>query len=138
MSAITSAMANLATALGAVAPVRTGRPALGTTAAPLPVITLISLSDGRATDQDYDTWTYTRRAVIEYKWDATAAYPAAMDTALKAIRAVLVPASTGATVGQWLGGHARDVRETAVNFLHPETNGTDAALQVSIDIDYSE
>ena len=134
MSAITSAMTALATALGAVATVRTGRPALGTTAATLPVITLISLSDGRATDQDYDTWTYTRRAVIEYKWDATATYPAAMDTALKAIRAVLVPAATGL----WLGGHARDVRETAVNFLHPETNGTDAVLQVSIDIDYSE
>ena len=134
MSAITAAMTALATALGAVATVRTGRAALETTSATLPVITLVSLNDGRAGDQDYDTWTYTRRAVIEYKVAAATTYPATMDTALKAIRALLVPAATGA----WLGGHARDVRETGVTFYHPEPHGTDAALQISIDIDYSE
>jgi len=134
MSAITSAIAALATALGAVATVRTGRAALETTSATLPVITLVSLNDGRAGDQDYDTWTYTRRAMIEYKIAATATYPTTLDTALKAIRALLVPASTGL----WLGGHARDLRETAVSFFHPEPNGTDAALQISIEIDYSE
>jgi len=134
MSAITSAMAALATALGAVATVRVGRAALETTSATLPIITLVSLSDARASDQDYDTWTYTRRAAIEYKLAATATYPATMDTALKAIRALLVPAATGL----WLGGHARDLRETGVTFYHPEPHGTDAALQISIDIDYSE
>jgi hypothetical protein len=134
MSKITSALAALATALGAVATVRTGRAALETTSATLPVITLVSLNDGRASDQDYDTWTYTRRAVIEYKVAAAAAYPATLDAALQAIRALLVPAATGA----WLGGHARDLRDTGVTFLHPEPHGTDAALQISIEIDYSE
>jgi hypothetical protein len=127
-------MAALATALGTVATVRTGRAALETTSATLPIITLVSLSDARASEQDYDTWTYTRRAAIEYKLAAAAAYPATMDTALKAIRALLVPAATGL----WLGGHARDVREAGVTFYHPEPHGTDAALQISIDIDYSE
>jgi len=135
MSIITSAMTALATALGAVATVRTGRTALETTSAPLPVITIASLTDARAAEQNYDAWTYTRSAVIEYKLAAAATYPAAMDAALKAIRAVLVQSST---TGQWLGGHALAVRETAVTFLHPEPNGTDAAVQVSIDIDYSE
>jgi hypothetical protein len=134
MSAVTSAMTALATTLGTVATVRTGRPALETTSATLPIITLVSISDGRASEQDYDTWTNTRRAVIEYKVAATATYPTTLDTALKAIRALLVPASTGL----WLGGHARDLRETGVNFLHPEPNGTDAALQISIELDYSE
>jgi len=127
-------MAALATALGAVATVRIGRAALETTSAALPVITLASVGDGRASEQDYDTWTYTRRAIIEYKLAAAATYPATMDTALQAIRALLVPAATGL----WLGGHARDLRETAANFFHPEPNGTDAALQISIEIDYSE
>jgi hypothetical protein len=134
VSKITSAMAALATALGAVATVRVGRAALETTSATLPIITLVSLGDARASEQDYDTWTYTRRAAIEYKLAATGTYPATMDTALKAIRALLVPAATGL----WLGGHARDVRETGVTFYHPEPHGTDAALQISIDIDYSE
>jgi hypothetical protein len=135
MSVITSAFTALATALGAVATVRTGRPALETTSATLPAITLVSLNDARATEQNYDAWTYTRSAVIEYKLAAAATYPAAMDTALKNIRAVLVQS---AGTGQWLGGHALAVRETAVTFLHPEPHGTDAALQVSIEIDYSE
>ena len=134
MSKITSALAALATALGAVATVRVGRAALETTSATLPVITLVSLNDGRAGEQDYDTWTYTRRAVIEYKVAAATTYPATLDAALKAIRALLGPAATGA----WLGGHARDLRETGVTFLHPEPHGTDAALQISIEIDYSE
>ena len=134
MSAITSALAELATALTPIAPVLTGRAALETTSPALPAITLISLTDGRAGEQDYDTWAYTRRAVIEYKLAATATYPARMDAALQAIRALLVPAATGA----WLGGHARDLRETGVTFLHPEPHGTDAALQISIEIDYSE
>ena len=134
MSNITLAIAALATALGAVATVRTGRAALETTSATLPVITLVSLSDGRATDQDYDAWTYTRRAVIEYKVAATATYPTTLDTALQAIRAVLVPAIDGT----WLGGYALALRDAGVTFLHPEPNGTDAALQISIEIDYSE
>lgn len=134
MSVITSAMTALATALGAVATVRTGRSALETTSATLPVITIVSISDGRATEQDYDAWTYTRRAVIEYKVAATANYQTALDTALQAIRAVLVPAVDGT----WLGGYAFALRDAGVTFLHPEPNGSDAALQVSIEIDYSE
>ena len=134
MSAITSALAELATLLTPVAPVLTGRAALETTSPALPAITLISLGDGRASEQDYDTWAYTRRAVIEYKLAATATYPARMDAALQAIRALLVPDNSGL----WLGGHARDLRETGVNFLHPEPNGPDAALQITIDLDYSE
>jgi len=134
MSAITSALAELTTLLTPVAPVLTGRAALETTSPVLPVITLISLNDGRAGDQDYDTWAYTRRAVIEYKLAATAIYPARMDAALQAIRALLVPDDSGL----WLGGYARDLRETAVNFLHPEPHGPDAALQITIELDYSE
>jgi hypothetical protein len=135
MSDITSALQALATLLKPIAPVRTGRAALETTSADLPVITLTSLSDTRSSEQTYDAgWSYTRRAIIEYRLTALDDYPDAMDSAAQAIRAALVPDA----VGQWLDNHADSLRETAVTFLHPEPHGTDAALQIIIDIDYSE
>jgi hypothetical protein len=135
VSKITAAMAALKTALETVAAVRVGRAALETTSATLPIITVVSLNDGLAPDQDYDDPTYTRRAIVEYKLAATATYPAAMDTALQAIRAVLVQSAVN---GQWLGGHAVNLRAGGVAFRDPEPNGADAAFQVNIEIDYSE
>lgn len=128
---ITTALANLATALGAVAPVRIDRAALETTSATLPVITLVSLSDARA-EPDYATPIFTRRVAIEYKLAAGATYQPALNTALIGIRAALAPAANG----QWLGGAAENVRETGASFLHPAEHGNDAAVQVTAEIDY--
>ena len=130
----TLAMSALATKLAAVATVRQNRAALETTSATLPIITLVSQSDTRAGEQDYDKWLYTRRAVIEYKIAATSIYQTSLDDALKAIRAALVP-DTG---GIWLSGYAQDLRDTGATFYHPADNGSDCALQVNIEFDYLE
>lgn len=130
----TLAMTALAAKLATVATVRQNRAALETTSATLPVITLISQSDARTAEQDYDSWMYTRRAVIEYKALASTAYQTSMDDALKAIRAVLVPDTGGA----WLSGYAQDLRDTGATFYHPADNGSDCALQVNIEFDYLE
>lgn len=128
------ALSDLATKLGAVATVRTGRSALETTSATLPIITLISLRDARAPagEQVYEETLYTRQATIEYKCAAGDSYPTTLDDALQRIRRQL-----GADAGdQWLGGYALALRETGVTFFHPAEHGSDAAMQVAIEFDY--
>ncbi|MBK8184902.1 MAG: hypothetical protein IPK63_19255 [Candidatus Competibacteraceae bacterium] len=76
MSAV-AAIAALKVLLGTVATVRTGRDALETTSATLPVITLYSINDSRATVQEYDELIFTRQMIVEYKTAATATYDTA-------------------------------------------------------------
>lgn len=133
----TLAIRNLATKLATVGTVRTGRAALETTSAELPIITLRSLGDTPATDQVYDDWTHTRRVGIEYLMDvsAVAAFHESMDDALLAIRAVIIP---DATTGVWLGGYALMVRHTGAQFLYPADNGGVAVVQITLEFDYLE
>lgn len=133
----TLAIRNLATKLAAAAPVRTGRAALETTSADLPVITLRSLSDAPATDQIYDDASHTRRIGIEYICNVSsiAAYHETLDDALLAIRAVMIP---DAITGAWLGGYALMVRYTGAQFIHPADNGGDAVVQITLEFDYLE
>lgn len=134
MSNATLALADLATKLAAVATVRTGRAALETTSAELPVIVVRSLDDAPAADQVYDDATYTRRVGIEYLCDvsAVAAYHDTLDAALQALRNVIVPDINGA----WLGGYARMLRPAGATFIHPADNGGVAVLQMTLEFDY--
>lgn len=129
---ITAALSALATKLAAVAPVRTGRAALETTSATLPVLTLLSQTDLPAVEQMYGAPAYTRRLIAEYKCTADDQYPAQWNVALTALRAALAPDADG----QWLGGHALDLRASSASFFHPADNGTDCYLQLGIEIDY--
>ncbi len=130
---VTEALSALALKLAAVAPVRTGRGALETTSAALPVITVWSRSDALAAEQDYDYPTYARSAVIEYKASAGDDYQPALDAALVAIRAALEPDADG----RWLGGSALMLRQEGATFSHPVDGGDAAVIQISITLDYA-
>jgi len=131
----TLAIRDLVTKLGTVGTVRTGRAALETTSADLPVMTVRSLGDDPAAEQIYDDRSYTRRVGIEalINVSATAAYHEALDDRLQAIRAVIIP---DAVTRLWLGGYALNVRETGSNLLHPDDNSGMAAVQVTLEFDY--
>lgn len=131
----TLAIRNLVTKLGTVGTVRTGRSALETTSADLPVMTVRSLGDAPAAKQIYDDRSYTRRVGIEAVLDVstTAAYHEALDDRLSAIRAVIIP---DVTTAYWLGGYALDVRETGATMLHPADNSGLAVVQVTLEFDY--
>jgi len=111
----------------------TGRAALETTSATLPVITLYSTGDARAADQDYSDLTFTRRLTIEVKIAATATYDSTLDDALAAIRAAINP---DALTGEWWGGNALRVQETNAAFFAPAPNSNEAVLQINLEFDY--
>jgi hypothetical protein len=131
----TLAIRNLVTKLGTVGTVRTGRAALETTSADLPVMTVRSLGDAPAAKQIYDDRSYTRRVGIEAVLDVstTAAYHEALDDRLSAIRAVIIP---DAITGVWLGGYALMVRENSARWLYPADNSGLAVMQVELEFDY--
>lgn len=136
MSDATLAIANLAEKLRAIAPVRIGRPALETTSATyLPVITIWSVSDSVAADQGYGSaMLYTRSIILEVTVTANNLYHETLDEVLAAIRAAIAQ-----KVGQQvLGGYATALRQSDVRFFAPETNGSAALLQLTIEFDYLE
>ena len=136
MSDASLAIAALATAVTAVAPVRTGRAALETTSATLPVITIWSTDDRPATDNSgYGPLLYTRTLVVEVKTAATESYHSGLDDALTGIRRAL-QTSPGNPFP--LDGYAKGLRQTAVRFFAPADNGAIAAMQVTLEIDYLE
>jgi hypothetical protein len=136
-SNIALARAELAALLTPIAPVKTGRAALETTSATLPVITIWDISESPAQAQGFATPQYTRQVTAEYKATASAAYDADMDDVLHRIRAALKP-----TLGEPVLTHATAIRETAVRFYAPATNeagaSSIASLQISFEIDYLE
>lgn len=136
MSDIITARGELAALLTPIAPVRTGRAALETTSATLPVITLWSTADAPAADQGYAAPAYTRTTILEYKSAATATYDADLDDVLRRIRQALKPA-----IGSPPLSHALAIRETVVRFFAPDptqSSGDTAAMQVTFEIDYLE
>lgn len=136
MSDASLAIAALADALTAVAPVRIGRAALETTSATLPVITLWSTDDRPSADPGYGpVMQYTRTVVIEAKAAATETYHTALDDALTGIRRAL---QTGPSNPFPLSGYARALRQTGVRFFAPADNGEVAILQLTLEIDYLE
>mgnify|MGYP000906930145 FL=1 len=136
MSNATLALADLATSLTAVAPVLTGRAALETTSADLPVITIWSTEDRPTEDPDYGyPLQFTRTATIECKIAATATYHTALDTTLTAIRQVL---RTEILSGAPLGGYATALRQNGARFFAPAEGSEIAVLQVAIELDWLE
>ena len=136
MSDASLAIAALATAVTAVAPVRTGRAALETTSAALPVITIWSTDDRPSADPGYGSaMQYTRTVVVEVKAAATETYHTALDDALTGIRRALHPNPIDPTL---LAGYATAVRQTGVRFFAPADNGAVAVLQLTLEIDYLE
>jgi len=136
MSNATLALADLATSLTAVAPVLTGRAALETTSADLPVITIWSTDDRPMEDPDYGyPVEFTRSATIECKVAATATYHTALDTTLTAIRQVL---RTEILSGAPLGGYATALRQNGARFFAPAEGSEIAVLQVVIELDWLE
>lgn len=136
MSDATLAIAALATKLATVATARTGRAALETTSATLPVITLWSTDDRPADDQGYGyAMQYTRTVVIECKLTATAAYHDALDTVLTAIRQAL---RSDLHSGSPLSGYATALRQNAARFFAPADGSEIAVVQVTLDFDYLE
>ena len=136
MSDATLALADLATKLAAVAPVRAGRAALETTSADLPVITIWSTEDRPMEDPDYGyPVEFTRSATIECKVAATATYHTALDTTLTAIRQVL---RTEILSGAPLGGYATALRQNGARFFAPAEGSEIAVLQVVIELDWLE
>jgi len=136
MSDASLAIAALETALAAVAPVRTGRAALETTSATLPVITLWSTNDHPVTDNSsYGPLLYTRTLVIEVKIAATESYHSDLDDALTGIRRAL-QTSPGNPFP--LSGYAKILRQTGVRFFAPADNSETAVLQLTLEIDYLE
>ena len=136
MSNATLALADLATSLTAVAPVLTGRAALETTSADLPVITLWSTEDRPTEDPDYGyPLQFTRTATIECKIAATATYHTALDATLTAIRQVL---RTEILSGAPLGGYATALRQNSARFFAPADGGDIAVVQVALEFDYLE
>lgn len=131
MSDITAILADLATQLSAIAPVRMGQSALETTSAALPVITLWSTADQPVTDQVYCVPAYTRTAVIEAKVAATAAFGDALDTVLSAVRRVLQP-----QIGQTASAKALEIRELNAQFYLPTVDSKIAVVQITLEIDY--
>lgn len=128
-----AAIAALKAQLATVYTTRTGRAALETTSATLPVITVYSTGDSRAADQDYSDLTFTRRLTIEVKIAATATYDSVLDDALAAIRAVI---DQDALTGAWWGGNALRVQETNAAFFAPAPNSNEAVLQINLEFDY--
>lgn len=128
-----AAIAALKVQLATVYTTLTGRTALETTSATLPVITIYSTGDTLATDQDYSDLTFTRRLTIEAKIAATATYDSALDDALAAIRAVINP---DVLTGEWWGGNALRVQETSAAFFAPAPNSNEAVLQINLEFDY--
>lgn len=128
-----AAIAALKAQLATVYTTRTGRAALETTSATLPVITVYSTGDSRAADQDYSDLTFTRRLTIEVKIAATATYDSVLDDALAAIRAVI---DQDALTGAWWGGNALRVQETSAAFFAPAPNSNEAFLQINLEFDY--
>lgn len=134
MSEASHALSALATALAVVAPVRTGRAALETTSATLPVITIWNTDDRPAADPGcWPAMQYTRTVVIEVKVAATETYPAVLDDALSGIRRALQTSPTDPTL---LSGHATEIRQIHVRFFAPADNGDAAILQLTLEIDY--
>lgn len=137
MSDATLARQELAALLTAIAPVRTGRAALETTSATLPVIVLWSTGDGPATEQGYAARKHTRTLSLEYKTAASATYDDDLDGVLHAIRAALNPA-----IGEPALPHAMALRETGTRFFAPaigEQGASNiAALQITFEYDYLE
>jgi hypothetical protein len=130
---ISTALATFSTRLSVSYTTRTGRAAIETTSATLPVATIFSTADRLAAEQDYDYPSRTRSVVVELKLDATeTTYPAALETGLAAILALVAPDSDG----DWLDGAALFMRETGAQFFHPDAGSNIAAIQVSIEIDY--
>ena len=128
-----AAIAALKAQLATVYTTRTGRAALETTSATLPVITVYSTGDSRAADQDYSDLTFTRRLTIEVKIAATATYDSVLDDALAAIRAVI---DQDALTGAWWGGNSLRVQETNAAFFAPAPNSNEAFLQINLEFDY--
>ena len=128
-----AAIAALKAQLATVYTTRTGRAALETTSATLPVITIYSTVDARAVDQDYSDLTFTRRLTIEVKIAATSTYDDTLDDALAAIRAVIQPDTL---TGAWWGGNALRVEETNAAFFAPAPNSNEAVLQINLEFDY--
>lgn len=136
MSDATLALADLATKLAVVASVRTGRAALETTSADLPVITIWSTDDRPAEDQGYGyAVQFTRSVTIECKQAATSAYHDALDTTLTAIRRVL---RDDLMSGSPLSGYATALRQNAARFFAPAEGSGIAVVQVTLEFDYLE
>ena len=129
----TLAITELAAKLTPVAPVRTGRAALETTGAALPVITIWNQSDTPTPDQAYCSPSYRRALQIEIKFAADASFDVAMNDYLSAVRTALKP-----VVGEFPLKNVVGMRETGVAFLYPADNGSIAAIQISIEFDYLE
>ncbi len=128
-----AALAALKAQLTTIYPTQTGRAALETTSATLPVLTLYSTGDGFASEQDYSDQTFTRRVTLELKVAATALYDETLDDALAALRAVIQP---DAVTGAWWGGQALRVQETSAAFFAPAPNSNEAVLQMTLEFDY--
>jgi hypothetical protein len=128
-----AAIAALKAQLATVYTTRTGRSALETTTATLPVITIYSTGDSRAAEQDYSDLTFTRRLTVEVKIAATSSYDDTLDDALAAIRAAI---QQDALTGAWWGGNALRVEETNAAFFAPAPNSNEAVLQITLEFDY--
>lgn len=126
------AIAALKTRLATIQTTLTGRAALETTSAKLPVITLYSTGDSRASLQEYDDLVFTRTLMIELKIAASPIYDEQLDDGLLSIRSVIKQDVNG----DWLGGNALRVQETNASFFPPALNSADCVLQVSIEFDY--
>ena len=136
MSDATLALADLATKLATVAPVRTGRAALETTSVDLPVITIWSTEDRPADDQGYGyAMQFTRAVTIESKQSATATYHDALDTVLTAIRRAL---REDMMSGSPLSGYATALRQNSARFFAPADGSEIAVVQVTLEFDYLE
>lgn len=136
MNDATQALAVLATKLKTVAAVRTGRAALETTSAELPVITIWSTDDRPAADQGYGyAVQFTRAVTIECKLAATSAYHDALDTILTAVRRAL---REDLMSGSPLSGYATALRQNAARFFAPADGSDIAVVQVTLEFDYLE
>lgn len=133
MSDITTILADLATQLSAIAPVRVGQAALETTSAALPVIALWSTTDQPLAEQSYRTPAYTRTVVIEAQIAATATFGDALDTMLSAVRRVMQP-----QIGQAASAKALAIREQNARFFLPAVDSKIAIVQITLEIDYLE
>lgn len=138
MSDIALARAELVALLTPIAPVRTGRNALETTSAPLPVIVLWSNEDRPVEQQEqgYMASAYTRPINLEYQCTASAAYDDDLDAVLRSVRLALKPRIGGSPLP-----HAVAVRETGARFPAPalsQGGSVIAVLQINLEIDYLE
>ncbi|HNL78618.1 MAG TPA: hypothetical protein PKL33_14370 [Accumulibacter sp.] len=134
MSGVTKALADLKTKLGVIAPVRTGRAALETSSAALPVIVVWSTQDQPTGESGFNSIGYTRTVVIEIKVDAAGEFTDTLDTALSAFRAAI----QSVIPGQASLSGAVAVRETGARFYVPESGSGTAISQITLEIDYIE